>query len=75
MCPITDTDIFRDRQSACGPNASGKVTKNGNFETKSRERICKKEKEETHLQKISVYCVARAGKIVIELAENAELII
>jgi len=75
MCPITDTDVFRGRQSACGPNASGKVTKNGNFETKSHEQICKKEKEKTHLQKISIYRIARARKIVIELAENAKLII
>jgi len=74
MCPITDTDIFRGRQPAC-ENASGKVTKNGNFKMKNREQICKKEKEETHLQKISVYYIARARKIAIELAENAELII
>lgn len=45
MCPITDTDIFRGGQPACDPNASGKVTKNRNSETKSRGWTGKKEKE------------------------------
>jgi len=59
MCPITDTDIFHGRQPACDPNASGKVTKNRNLETKSHEQIYEKRKRK------NIYLVAR--KIAVDI--------